>query len=244
MANAAGVIGSSISSLIQEYHTIAHNMANINTTGYKRKVNAFSRELAELTGGGGDPTMPASEVKATGSVDLSQGSLLTTGRSLDVAINGKGFFVIETENGPLYSRNGVFQVSNSGQLVDLDGRLVAGEAGPIVVPPGISAQQITISEAGQIKAGQVGIGKLRVVDFGEDEGQLVNVGDNCFKAPGDLSPKPGTSVLEQGYRENSNVKLVEELINLITVSRLYETNMNLLRKRHENAKTMLGVTNS
>ena len=78
--------------------------------------------------------MPASEVKATGSVDLSQGSLLTTGRSLDVAINGKGFFVIETENGPLYTRNGVFQVGNSGQLVDLDGRLVAGEAGPIVVP--------------------------------------------------------------------------------------------------------------
>lgn len=243
MVNPAGQLGSSVSALVNEYHTISHNMANINTVGYKRNVNAFSRELMELTGNGGDDSLPVGELNAKGFLDFSQGSLLATGRTLDVAIKGKGFFVIETPDGPLYSRNGVLQVNTQGQLADIEGRLIAGEGGPIVLPPNTSSEQLAISEDGRVKAGEAVLGKLRVVEFGEDEGQLLSVGNNCYAAPEDLRPAASEATVQQGYRENSNVKLVEELINLMTVSRLYETNMNLLRKRQENSKVMIGVAN-
>ena len=245
MVDSVGQLGSGIDALMKEYHTVAHNIANVNTTGYKRRVNSFSRELMNQISGGGEESVSAAEIKANGSIDFSAGSLLGTGRPLDVAILGSGFFVVETPDGPLYTRNGVFQVNTQGQLVDLENRIVAGEGGPVVVPPTVSELEVNIAGDGNVKAGQALLGKLRVVDFGDRESELESAGKNCFRVGPDLLPGVAENMsLKQGYRENSNVKLVEELVDLIGVSRLYEMNMGLLRKRRENSQAMLSVANS
>ena len=245
MVNPAGQLGSSVNALTDEYYAVAHNLANINTAGYKRRVSSFSRELMEQMSGDSSMSVPQGEISVTNVIDFSQGSLLKTERSLDVAISGKGFFIIETPNGPLYTRNGAFDTNPQGQLVDLEGRIVAGANGPIVIPAGVSVQQVAISDDGGVRAGNAALGRLKVVDFEEDEDKLVAVGKNCFAAPEDVTPAAAQKTLmKQGYQENSNVQRMEELVNLVTVSRLYETNMRLLQRRQENAKVILGVANS
>ena len=244
MVNPGGQIGTSVDSLTRQYSVIAHNLANINTSGYKRTVNSFSKALTAQLGGGADESLTAGEVKLNSALDFSQGSMLKTNRSLDVAINGKGFFVVETPQGPLYTRNGMFQVNQQGQLIDPEGRIVSGEAGPIIIPGGVSVQEISIGEDGSIGVAGGSLGRLKVVDFNEDEGKLFAVGKNCFGAPKDVQPGAAEKAsVRQGYQENSNVNRMEELVDLITVSRLYETNMRLLVRRRENAKSILGVAN-
>jgi len=244
MANGLDHVGSSINALSNEYHTIAHNMANMNTVGYKRKVNLFSRELTDRMGNGGDESLPAGQIKSKAQIDFSQGALTRTDRALDLAIAGSGFFVVETPDGPLYTRNGIFHVTTQGQLVDMSGRLVGGADAPITVPPTTSEQSIQISEDGRVRAGGADLGKLKIVDFGADEDRLTAVGENCFAAPSDVRPAAlEAAVIRQGYRESSNVKVMSELVDLMSVSRLYEMNMNMLKKRQENSRTILGVAN-
>ncbi|HPD45816.1 MAG TPA: flagellar hook basal-body protein [Anaerohalosphaeraceae bacterium] len=239
-------VGTSISALTNEYHTIAHNIANINTAGYKRKVNMFSRELMNHIGENSNNgvELPASQVKSKAAIDFSQGSLVRTDRPLDLALVGKGFFVVETPEGPLYTRNGIFHLNAQGQLVNLTGRLVGGVDAPITAPPNVSEMSIQISEDGRVRADGVVLGQLRIVDFGADEDKLVCVGENCYAVGPDVQPRAADkAVVRQGYQENSNVKVTSELVDLISVSRLYETNMNILRKRAENSRTILSVAN-
>lgn len=242
MVNPGGELGTSVNSLTKQYSIIAHNLANINTAGYKRTVNSFSRELMAQFSEGQDESVPAGQIKINSVLDFSQGSLLRTDRSLDVAINGKGFFVVETPDGPLYTRNGMFQVNLQGQLVDHEGRIVSGADGPIIIPSGVSVQKISIGEDGTISAVGGSLGRLKVVDFKEDEGKLFASGKNCFGAPEGVQPGAAEKAsIRQGYQENSNVNRMEELVDMITVSRLYETNMKLLVRRHDNAKAIIGV---
>jgi flagellar basal body rod protein FlgG len=183
MVDSSGELGSSVSALTDDYYIIAHNLANINTAGYKRKVNSFTRELASQMSDDPDGSVPGGEISINSVFDFSQGSLLRTNRSLDAAINGKGFFVVETPDGPLYTRNGVFQVNPQGQLVDLEGRMISGDGGPIVVPADVSVQQVNIGEDGSLSADGKALGRLKVVDFKEDEEKLFPAGKNCFGAP-------------------------------------------------------------
>lgn len=243
MVNPGGQLGSSVDALVKEYETISHNLANINTTGYKRKVNAFTRELMDKMS---DPTeVQQGEINIKGALDFTMGDLLKTGRPLDLAIGNKGFFVIETPNGPLYTRNGIFHLDKTtGQLIDINGRMVAGADGPIVVPSDIGESQIGIAEDGHIMAGDAEIGTLKVVEFGEDEGGLISAGYNCYMAPDGVNPTDTTNAsIKQGFQENSNVNLAQELIAMMKVSNLYNTNMKLLGKRHEISKAILGVAN-
>lgn len=246
MTDSIGQIGSSIDALTKEYYTIANNIANVNTTGYKRRVNSFSRELMnKISEGGIDKSLSAAEIVSNGATDFTQGSLVNTGRKLDVAVCGDGFLSLETPNGPVYTRNGTFQVNTQGQMVDSEGRIVAGDGGPIIIPPSVSELDINITTDGTVSAAGVNLGKLRLVDFGQDAGQLEPLGKSCFKAPEDVTPSTAqNATIRQGFQERSNVKLVEELVDLISVSRLYETSMSLLRKRQENSKAMLAVANS
>ena len=245
MVNPGGELGTSVNSLTKQYSVIAHNLANINTAGYKRTVNSFSRELMARLSDVQEVSVPEGRIKIDSALDFSQGSLLKTDRSLDAAINGKGFFVVETPDGPLYTRNGMLQVNLQGQLVDQEGRIVSGAEGPIIIPSGVSVQEINIGEDGNINTAGGSLGRLKVVDFKEDEGKLFAVGKNCFGAPNDVQPGAAEEALtRQGYQENSNVERMEEVVGLITVSRLYETNMKLLMRRQENAKAIIGVANS
>ena len=242
MISSIGQITSSVDSLMKEYSTIAHNLANVSTTGFKRSVNSFTKQAEESDGATG-----TGQIGIKGSIDFTQGSLLRTGRPLDVSISGKGFFVVERpDESPVYCRNGVMHVNKAGQLVDLEGRLMAGAEGPIVIPPEVSTAQINIAGDGAVSAGDMKFGRLKMVDFGEDEGKLASVGKNCFATTEeDIEPEEAKEMtVRQGFLENSNVKLVEELVSLVTVTRQYETNMKLLSKRSENNKVMVGVANS
>jgi len=233
-------VTSSITSLEQEFSAIAHNLANVNTVGYKRIVTSFSEALeAQQNGAAAD----SSEAKLNLGLDFSQGlSFIETGRSLDVALYGKGFFVVETPEGPLYTRNGSFRVNQNGQIVDSAGRVVAGEAGPITIGADAAVSQVNISQDGTVSADGQELGKFRLVEFGENGDALMPAGNSCFKAPEDVEPKGAESVaVRQGYLESSNVKMVNELVSMMMVSRLYEANMKLVSTKREASNGLMSV---
>jgi flagellar basal body rod protein FlgG len=228
-------ISSSLSALTKEYEVIANNLANSNTAGFKRQCNSFSKSLNALQGNGTDGG------NVDTATDFSQGSLTYTGSRFDMSLAGKGFFVVETPDGPLYTRNGLFQLNNQGHLVDMEGRTIAGKDGPLIFPQDMSTADMHVSEDGVIQVKNNTIGQLKLVDFGADEASLSPVGKNCFAAPPSLTGKTAKATVKQGYQESSNVAAVEEMVDLITVSRLYQTNMKLLSNNSDNSKSLLGV---
>ena len=236
-------VGPTLRGLTRELDIIAHNLANVNTAGYKRRVNDFTKAMMSQKSASADGAEGTVTLQTT--LDFSQGNLIETGRSLDMALYGSGFFVIETPHGPLYTRNGAFRVNPNGQIVDLAGRTVAGDAGPLTVPPSVDLSQITISGDGRIMTADGPIGKFKLVDFQEQQNKLVPAGLNCYQSPMDITPVPASNiVVKQGFQEGSNVQLVEELVDMIMVSRLYEANMKSISKNSEASKSLLDVAMS
>jgi len=232
-------VSTSLDALTREFDIVAHNLANASTAGYKRRCNAFTRALDEQTGAEGDGSV---QEESPMPLDFSQGSLVQTDRALDFALHGKGFFVIETPEGPLYTRHGAFQTSPNGQIVDLSGRVVAGVAGPISLPADVDPSGINVAGDGRISAHGAAIGQLRVVEFPGYEDQLVPAGNTCFRVPPEVQPVEVLDpVVKQGYQEASNVRIVDELVNMITVSRLYEANMRLVSTVKDTTSSMVNV---
>lgn len=236
------VISTTLEGLDEQYRTITHNLANASTVGYKRRFTVFAQSLKEQLSMMDESSSEGVEsVFGATVIDFAQGAPVQTGRPLDVAISGKGFFVIETPDGPLYTRNGVFRTNAAGQLVDSVGRTVSGKNGPIVIPPTVSPEQLEITRDGSIAAAGLPIGQFKVVDF-EDISILVPVGNNCFKAPDDAEPQESeTALVDQGYQESSNVNIVEELVSLITVSRTYEANLKSRDLQSDGSESLLQV---
>ncbi|HBG26597.1 MAG: flagellar basal-body rod protein FlgF [Planctomycetes bacterium GWF2_41_51] len=238
MSDMNAQISSAVSGLTRELDIIANNLANISTVGYKRKCNTFSKILSAQE----SQQNSAGEAELKSAFDFSDGNFIQSGRTLDLALCGKGFFVVETAEGPLYTRNGSFDLNKNGQLVDSQGRTVAGANGPITIPQGISVSQINVASDGSITAGENIIGKLKIVDFKDKENELTAAGLNCYSAPKEVQPgKPENVIVKQGYLEGSNVQMVEELVDMIMVSRLYEANMKFLSVGSENTKSLINV---
>jgi flagellar basal-body rod protein FlgF len=236
MADFTTQVSESLKALTREFDIIAHNLANVSTTGYKRRCSSFSSVLADQ-GGAGAGTEPAAS-----SLDFTQGNLVETRRTLDAALYGKGFFVVETPDGPLYTRHGVFRANQNGQLVDSEGRSVAGVGGPLVIPTGIDVSRVTVSQDGRVIAGGELVGQFRIVDFGDNENQLEAAGFSCFRAPEDVAPGAAEDVVvKQGYQEASNVEMVDELVSMIMVSRMYEANMKMVNIKKDTTSSVIGV---
>ncbi len=238
MSEIMSQVSSSINALMREYETITNNLANVSTAGYKRRCNAFSKSLQEQMTGA--DTYSPGNIELNSSLDFSQGNLSETGRPLDFAIYGKGFFVIETPNGPLYTRNGIFHKNQNGQIVDSQGRIVAGEGGPITIPSDVGIPQVIVSNDGSISASGSTIGKFQLVDFEGNEDKLVPTGDSCYRMPDkNIQPVADENIIvKQGSQEVSNVKMIEELVDMIMVSRLYEANMKFIAARKEVASSI------
>ncbi len=236
MSSITEQISSSIDTLTRELDIIAHNLANTSTVGYKRRCNAFSKSLEEQQGFSSDNS------DSTSSLDFSQGNTVETGRPLDLALYGKGFLVIETPDGPLYTRNGVLHVNQNSQIVDSLGRIVAGQSGPIVIPRNVGISQLSVSSEGTISANGTAIGTLNVVTF-EDESRLVAAGDNCYRtATGEATPIAAENiVVKQGYQEASNVKVIDELVGMILVSRLYEANIKTISALKQTSSSLTSL---
>ncbi len=178
MSEITSQVSSSVDALMKEYEIITHNLANVSTAGFKRRCNAFSKVLDQH--GSQDQNYKPGDVELSTAFDFSQGNLTQTGRDLDFALMGKGFFVIETPQGPIYTRNGVFSTNENGQIVDLNGRTVAGESGPITIPRKLSVSDIFVAANGTVSIDGRKIGKFKLVDFGDNQAKLVPTGNNCF----------------------------------------------------------------
>jgi len=226
--------GSNMAAMTKHYRVITNNLANANTAGFKRQIGSMSQS----TGG----TSDAGKVNDSVSVDFGQGRLVHTGRAMDFALDGdNGFFVLETPEGPLYTRNGVFRANAQGQIVDAAGRMVSGEAGPLVAPPSVGTTAINVAKDGQISGAGQSIGKLKIVEF-DDPTKLTPAGGVAFKAPEGVSPKSAESTsVYQRFQEGSNVVAVEELVNLITLSRLYEGNFKTIGAQDDRMKSIIQV---
>jgi flagellar basal-body rod protein FlgF len=243
MADTISQISASVDALMHEFDVITHNLANVSTVGYKRRCTALFESL--LAQESNTEQEPNGSVTPTTSIDFSQGHFVQTDRPLDLALFGKGFFVIETPEGPLYTRNGMFQINQNGQIVNSDGRLVAGEAGPITIPTAFAQSQLHVTSEGTISAGGTTIGKLRLVDFPDNEDKLVPAGGSCYRMPEAIEPVAAANIaVRQGYQEASNVRTVDELVDMIIVSRLYEANMKAIAAQKEASSSIIEVAAS
>ena len=240
MADIGIQVGASIDALMHEFNIITHNIANVSTTGYKRTTNTFSRVLDAHTKG--QELDYNSEVELDSALDFSQGGIDVTSRPLDFALYGKGFFVVETPEGPLYTRNGSLHVNQNGQIVNTEGFTIAGQSGPITIPANVALSQVSVSGDGNISAGNASIGKFKFVEFQDNESQLLPVGLGNFTAPEGVIPlEAGNLIVRQGYQESSNVKIVDELTDMIMVQRLYEANIKFLTAEAETSSTLMSV---
>jgi flagellar basal-body rod protein FlgG len=210
----SAVFGSTTQS--KRLNLIANNLANVNTTGYKRLAMSFCDAFKnqEL---GTDSMISQTRINAL-DVDLSQGRLTQTGNPLDLAIEGKGFFKIDTDQGIRYTRAGVFRLTNDGTVTDAHGNALQGDGGPIRVPRGAN---LVINENGEMLADNAPLGRIAVVTFEEPE-RLEQVGQHYFQSPEDdpFDEQPAEDAfVHQGFLEHSNVEVVQEMVRMIEVSR-------------------------
>lgn len=237
-----GITGTSLKSLEKEYETISNNLANANTAGFKRTINIFSRKLNEQSQGSGNDNAGSASIKANSSIDYSQGNIARTDRNLDLAIAGPGFFVLETVNGRKYSRSGSMNISPTGHMVNSEGELVAGENGPIVIPSDVSYSQINVAADGSVTADGRNVGKILIADMSDKFKEMQPIGNGCYVVGDDINVKMlENPVVKQGFQEASNVNVVEELVGLINVTRLYEANMKVLSKQSDDSKNLLSL---
>lgn len=231
--------------LRRQMDVVANNMANINTTGFKSEKVLFEQYVMPVARDqdfiGGD--QPLSYVQDWATLhNLSGGAMVQTGNALDAAINGDGFFAVQTPGGDRWTKAGSFQLDRTGTLVDLNGNPVLGDRGPIQFGPDES--NITIGQDGSISSSAGPKGKLRIVEFDNPQA-LAHDGANLFSG-GAPHPAEGSSVM-QGFIEKSNVSGVAEMAEMIRVQRAYETAASMASRQDDmrrSAIQRLGDTNA
>jgi len=203
----------------QELDTVANNLANVSTAGYRAEKEVFKAVLANA-GNGTDLNRAINNyaVLSDTSFDLSQGAMQKTGNQLDLAIQGPGYFVVKTANGDVYTRNGSFQVSARSQLVTSAGDPVLGDDGS---PVTMVAGPVTISSDGTISSQGALAGKLKVVDFPAGT-QIESLGGTYYSAPAAKAKPATTSEVLQGVLESSNVNPIMAMVQLVTLQRSEE----------------------
>jgi flagellar basal-body rod protein FlgF len=208
---------SGLQTRLAQLDRIASDIANAGTAGYKTErvptVEVRRPDFNQVLQTAIDVTA------APGLVDFRDGQLQTTNRDLDVALDGRGFFEVQTPEGLRYTRNGQFSRRPDGTLVTADGNVIQGDGGgPIVVGQGA----IAFEPDGSVRAGGVLAGKLKVVDFGDYVGLRREGGHFRAEAGLTATAAPETSRVRGGHLEASNVQLPERMVQLTEVSRAFE----------------------
>ncbi len=210
---------------------IANNVANSSTTGFKREGIQFETYLARTT-----PTQSTSYVYDRATFrDSTPGTISSTGNPLDLAIQGDGYFEVMTPHGVQYTRNGAFRTDNQGQLVTSSGQLVLSDGGQGITFPE-DAFDITVSGDGYItvqsgtSSSRTELGKLALVKFENDAAMMPTNGSLLTTAQTPV-PVVGNAIV-QGAKEDSNVKPVLEITDLIQIQRAYERASNLIREEN------------
>lgn len=216
----------------------ANNLANMATTGFKADEHVF--RALPVVGGGGERTRHF-VVDTTSASDFSPGSLQTTGRPLDVAIQGRGWFAVQTPAGEAYVRSASLQIDAAGVLKTSSGMPVLGEGGPLNIPA--EDQDIMIGGDGTItavprtgdKANAAIIGQIKLVN--PDEKQLVKGDFGGFRLrDGAQAPADATVQMASGVLESSNVNAASTLIELISAQRQFDMQVRMLQTADQNAQ--------
>jgi len=235
MENASLVGLSRQVALARELDVIANNVANMTTTGFKADGSLFEQYLSSSARAAGSGER-ISYVRDRGVWhDMTQGPLERTGNQFDVAIDGNGFFAVQTPRGERYTRNGALQVNANGQLVTSDGNPVLGSGGPIVLQP--NDRQVMISPDGTVSVREGNArtesvrGRIRVVDFANAQA-LQNDGSALFRAPNGVTAQDVEAPkIVQGAVEKSNVKGVAEMSRMIEITRAYTQIATMLQQQ-------------
>ncbi|HLA64407.1 MAG TPA: flagellar basal-body rod protein FlgF [Rhodothermales bacterium] len=215
----------SMAEMTRRQERTANNLANVDTSGYRRE-RTFANVLREQIDAEGAPRT----VRTTGGwADLNPGELQATGNPLDVALERGGFFVVAGPDGAeRYTRAGSFGLDATGTLRTLDGDAVMGEEGPLTLPPGSA---VTVSAEGRIAVDGQPVGTLRVVTFA-DPATLRRAGDTTFTSTAPPTPVDDPGV-RQGFVEGSNVDAVREMADMITHFRLFEAQQKMVQSTDE-----------
>lgn len=218
--------------LMAQMRMVANNIANANTTGYRGEGVMFA-EVVRGTGDGPSLSMATARARLT---DMTQGALERTGGAFDLAIEGEGFFMVQTPQGQRLTRAGHFGPNEAGDLVTAEGYPVLDAGGaPMIVPVGQGP--VGISPDGTVSAGGQPVGQVGVF-VPRDPLGLVREGGTRFEAPGGADPAPNARIL-QGSLEESNVDPVIEVARMIEVSRAYELGQNFLEREDERVRSVV-----
>jgi flagellar basal-body rod protein FlgF len=221
------------SGLMSEMQVVANNIANLSTTGFRREGLLFSEYVQQLDRQEEPLSMAAANARQT---FLTQGALTMTGNPLDLAIEGEGFFRIETPDGERLTRAGQFTPDAAGELVNPDGnRLLDPGGAPIFVPA--DAGPVSISRDGTISANGQPLGQIGLVQP-EDRSQLSRATGVLHEVTGSVVPAEG-AVLLQGFLEESNVNPISEMARMIEVQRAYEAGQKFLDREDERVRNVV-----
>jgi flagellar basal-body rod protein FlgG len=219
---------------------LTNNLANVDTNGFKKEgatSQAFDSLLAlKIKDASENPNLPQRIGIANLGVkvgenytDYSQGAFKVTDRPYDVALAGDGFFNIEYTNkagetSTMYTRDGAFVINTQGYLVNKDGDYVLGQNGRIKIDP---TQDMIIDKQGNIMQNGTNVARIKLTDFA-DYNYIEHFGENYYRPVDGATEKPAEATFNQGYIETSNVQVVQEMVDMIAVSRQYESNQRII----------------
>lgn len=218
--------------LMSEMRAIANNIANAATTGFKAEDVMFSEHVKRLGQDHASLSMATANVRHT---VMQQGGLSQTGGPFDLAIEGDGFFLIETPNGERLTRAGSFTPNENSDLVTMDGNRVLDAGGaPVFIPQGAGA--IGISPDGTISAGGQPVGQIGLY-MPADPSQLTREGGTVFIPNGEIEPAQNGRMM-QGFLEESNVNPITQIGRMIEVQRAYELGQTFMEKEDERIRNV------
>lgn len=240
MENTLYIALSRQTSLWRQLDMVSNNIANVNTTGYKGVQPHFTEYLSKSKNDEQMMPQKLSFVHDFGIVrDFSEGALSSTGNPLDVAIHGKGYFVVDTPEGARYTRNGQFKINNDGMLVNGSGYAVLDDRNqPIFFAP--EETKVMVTRDGVISTENGNIATLQVAEF-EDLQELRATHSGLYRnveGNGITLVRPN---VEQGMLETSNVNAVSEMANMIKLQRAYENVQMMIDTEHSRRQNMMQV---
>ncbi len=201
--------------------TLANNLANLNTPGYKAQKSFFSVLNDSMQPSRTDPSDATAAdrlIIARSALNLEDGTLMPTQRDMDLALVGDGFFTISTPRGTRFTRNGSFMINSKSQLSMADGSPVLGQKGPIVVRAG----RLSVTEKGEVYLNGNRLDQLKIQTF-DTPSLMVSEGNSLLAPPNmQATPKPGKAAVKQGVLEQSNANPIGSVVEIVGLMRRYE----------------------
>jgi flagellar basal-body rod protein FlgF len=220
--------------LTRQMDVTANNIANMNTPGFKTQGLLFKEYLNQTP----NPQERISQVQSDGSYhDFAPGAMAQTSNKLDAAIQGNGYFTVQTPQGIRYTRDGAFSLNANGEIVTKAGfKIMADGNSALTIPQGDT--DITIMGDGTISTENGAIGKLKIVSF-DNEQVLVPEGNNLYNAGNAPEQPVETPDIQQGFLESSNVQPILEMNRMIEISRLYQAAQQIIMRDHDQQRSMI-----